>query len=156
MLELLGSYGLDPELAFADNPARDRNLLEDIFPSLSEGIELDNIGMHSDSVEQPILELCRGSYQYLDDAENARAALCLLQDQLDLVGDAEEKGISLDVEWLVFNNTRGKISILQLASPVYSNELVIHIGRMESPRLALLEIQAILGQTNIAIVGCML
>lgn len=155
VLELLESYGLDPELAFTDNPGRDKNLFESIFPSLGKGVEPDGDDTQIDAGEQPILQLSRGTYQYLDNATNARAALRLLQEKLDLESERNKKVISLDVEWPVVENAKGKISVIQLASPVIDDVLVIHIGRIDSPRQVLVDIKAILGRTDLAVVGRM-
>jgi hypothetical protein len=65
---------------------------------LGNGIELDNDDTQIDLGEQPILQLKRGAYQYLDSGTNARAALRLLQEKLNLETARNKKVISLDVE----------------------------------------------------------
>ena len=45
--------------------------------------------------------------------------------------------------------------MIQLATPVLDDVLVIHIGRIDSPRLVLVDIKAILGRNDLAIVGRM-
>jgi hypothetical protein len=130
-------------------------LLESIFPSLGKGIELDSNDTQIDSRGQPILQLMRGTFQYLDCGINARAALRLLQDKLDLETERNKKVISMDAEWPVVDNAKGKISVIQLAGPAIDDVLVIHIARIDSPRQVLVDVQAILGQTDLAIVGRM-
>jgi hypothetical protein len=61
----------------------------------------------------------------------------------------------MDTEWPVVDNAKGKISVIQLASPVIDDVLVIHIAHIDSPRQVLVDVQAKLGQTDLAIVGRM-
>jgi hypothetical protein len=57
ILRLLYEKGLNPSVAFSDDPARDKKLLEDVFPGLRDGVMDSVIFDDDDDEDQSILLL---------------------------------------------------------------------------------------------------
>jgi hypothetical protein len=100
VLETLHRQGLNPSIVFTDVPGRDRNLLERIFPMLTEGIREVDFQVDNDE-GLDALEL-RGKIQYVQKLEAARAALQTLSESLD-AAPKSERVVSFDTEWPVFD-----------------------------------------------------
>ncbi len=97
-LKELHSLGLNPEIAFSDNPERDRAMLQRVFPKLHEDINEDafkNARVEAASSGNPILPV-RGKYIYLWKARSAQIALQLFMEKLTDAPDTEENLVSID------------------------------------------------------------
>ena len=114
-------YGQPPlKLFFTDDPSRDKNFFTNIFPSLKEHNNMLNSNGNCDREQgRDLLPEC----PYY--AENVR--MCTKTNDINLVIDAmreemqRDKGISVDCEWKVQQNSRGmptgrqsKISLIQI------------------------------------------
>lgn len=158
ILSLLKEAGLDPSFVFSDVPARDRRLLELLFDGLKEGIQEPSLASENNHEGLPTLEL-RGGVQYVDSVQSTQTALRLLGEKLDEENDPEEKVLSVDMEWPLFDGgrRRGKVSVIQIASDVIPDVIVIHLGRIGSPRLVLGSyLKVLLERQDTAVTGRMI
>lgn len=154
VLKILQQLGLNPSIVFSDVPQRDKRLLEEVFPSLKEGVQDSVSPMDLDDEGLDTLPL-RGEIQYVDTLASATAALQLLQEQLNEV-DIDKRVVSLDPEWPVFDggSRRGKISVISLASPVMEDVVVIHVARIHALDSFLRNgFKALLSREDVAFVG---
>jgi len=102
-LNELHSLGLDPQIAFTDNPERDRSLLQRVFPKLIEGIDENAFRTAREeaaSSGNPVLP-ARGRYIYLYKADAAEHQLQVLMEKLEESEIIGTKIVSVDAGELI-------------------------------------------------------
>jgi hypothetical protein len=155
VLLVLKEHGLNPSFVFTDVPGRDRGFLQDLFPSLREGVSSTSFQERSDMPsDMPLLPL-RGEIMYIHTQAAAEAALTLLGERLDGEADVEKRVISIDFEWPVYDGGRrsGRVSVISMASDVQDEPIVLHIARMRSTRLFFDNLKNLLRREDVAFTG---
>lgn len=97
-LKLLHEHGLSPELAFTDDPERDRQMFMDVFPKLRSGLNREAYARARTDAAGCGLNVVpsRGDCNYIYTVENAIAAIQVLLDELNECDDPGKKIVSID------------------------------------------------------------
>lgn len=135
-LEALKAHGLNPYLAFSDNPARDEPLLKRIFPNLNNS---SGDTVSSDDVPTDLIELTsEKSILYLHQYDKLLISLSKFRQDLENALEntvANEVRVAFDTEWPLYANdgtnqektTRGDINIITIGSNVVDYTLIIEL-----------------------------
>lgn len=160
-LQQLRDLGLQPKLVYTDVPERDRAMLEHVFPQLLEGV--DRNAFHKARQDALACGLqnvpMRGSTVYLYSFENAIAALHVLTESISNTSDPNDKLIALDCEWPVYfqpnQQTSGKVSILQLATPVLNDAYIFELYSLETSMVQFgVHLRRLFSISDVSFLGC--
>ena len=133
-LETLNKLGLNPFIAFTDDPGRDKSLLKRIFSNLDNGEEEVEENIPEDLVEMSSYKTILYLFRFQEVVDTLSRFRADLEDALANSIESKVK-VAFDTEWPVYfegdqsyrQKRNGHINILQLGSNVTDYTLVIEL-----------------------------